>query len=81
MLLREKEELKKLTSQLEELRSELEAMNNARVEKTMEINNASKDIEVYFNALESRVRVRIQGVNWRSRRLLRSENTSPMRRT
>lgn len=52
-LLREKEELKKLTSQLEELRSELEAMNNARVEKTMEINNASKDIEMYFNALES----------------------------
>lgn len=47
-----KEELKALTSSLENSRDELEKMNNARVEKTMEINNASKDIEMYFNALE-----------------------------
>lgn len=52
-LLKEKDELKKLTAQLEESRAELEALNNARVEKTMEINNASKDIEMYFNALEA----------------------------
>lgn len=52
-LLKAKEELKKLTSELEEARAELEAMNSARVEKTMEINNASKDIEMYFNALEA----------------------------
>lgn len=50
-LLREKDNLKKLTIELEQAREELEAVNKARIDKTMEINNASRDIEMYFNAL------------------------------
>lgn len=52
-LLREKEELSALTNELEKSREELEQLNSARIEKTMEINNASKDIEMYFSALEA----------------------------
>lgn len=50
-LLSEKENLRNLTLELEKAREALEAMNKARIDKTMEINNASKDIEMYFNAL------------------------------
>ncbi len=49
----EKESLKKLTLELERAREELEAMNKNRIDKTMEINNASRDIEMYFNALDA----------------------------
>ncbi|MDO5479188.1 MAG: chromosome segregation protein SMC, partial [Clostridia bacterium] len=49
----EKKALKVISEQLECKKQELEALNQARIDKTMEINNASKDIEMYFNALEA----------------------------
>ena len=48
-----KENLKALSEKLEGKKQALEALNQARIDKTMEINNASKDIEMYFNALEA----------------------------
>ncbi len=49
----EKERLKAISEKLEIKKGELEALNQERIDKTMEINNASKDIEMYFNALEA----------------------------
>ncbi len=52
-LIEERENLKALTLKLEEKREKLEELNQARIDKTMEISSASKDIEMYFNALEN----------------------------
>ena len=49
----EKINLKAISEKLEVKKAELEALNQARIDKTMEISNASKDIEMYFNALEA----------------------------
>lgn len=46
-----KDELKAMTKRLEEAKETLEQTNQARLEKTMAINNAAKDMELYSSAL------------------------------
>ncbi len=48
-----KEGLNTLSAELEKTRYELEKMNQERIDKTLEINNASKDIELFFATLEN----------------------------
>ncbi|MDP4133511.1 MAG: chromosome segregation protein SMC [Bacillota bacterium] len=50
---KERDNLSAITQQLKASRIELENMTQARVDKTIEVNNASKDLEMYFSRLEA----------------------------